>query len=131
MDNVTQQIRTMKWAAIIQACNNSGVSKERWIMEHNVNRKTFYRYQKYIRENLGQKYFEQMAAEHPELAELAENRSVAVPIAMRRQIDANDMQPEPFHPDAVICMNGIRVGLSNTASPQFIEAVIRCLSHAE
>ena len=74
---------------------------------------------------------ERVAFARQKLAELAENRSVAVPIAMRRQIDANDMQPEPFHPDAVICMNGIRVGLSNTASPQFIEAVIRCLSHAE
>ena len=49
MDKTTHEVRQARWAALIQECNNSGMSKKAWLKEHHVNEKQFYYWQRRIR----------------------------------------------------------------------------------
>lgn len=50
MDPKIRQIRRDRWLQIILAATNSGITKKQWCKEHQVSTKTFYRWQKIIRE---------------------------------------------------------------------------------
>ena len=50
MDARVREIRMQKWEALVTACNSSGMLKKDWFAIHHVNPKTFYRYQKALRE---------------------------------------------------------------------------------
>ena len=63
MDPKVKELRLMRWKEIITACNTSGMKKEEWMMQNHINSKSFYRYQKMIRE------YEMEKMELPKLSE--------------------------------------------------------------
>ena len=83
MNEITRQIRQLKWAEIIRECNFSGIPKEQWMAAHGINSKSFYRYQKALREQFGREYLcarriEQQSndRDYPECS----NTAVALPL---------------------------------------------------
>lgn len=52
MDMITNEVRLSHWAATIQECNNSGLSKRQWCQENDVNEKQFYYWQRRIRNQI-------------------------------------------------------------------------------
>lgn len=46
MDELTKQVRYQKWAEIILAANNSGLTKSEFCKQNGISRKTLYNYQK-------------------------------------------------------------------------------------
>ena len=59
MDPKIKQIRRDRWLQIILAATNSGMTKKQWCNEHQVSTKTFYHWQKIIREEEAER-FQQM-----------------------------------------------------------------------
>lgn len=49
MDQITTDVRHNNWAMIISECNSSGISKAEWCRQNNVSIKSFYYYQKKLR----------------------------------------------------------------------------------
>ena len=52
MDQLTKNVRYSKWAEIITAANASGLSKTEYCRRNGISDKTFFYYQKKIRETL-------------------------------------------------------------------------------
>ena len=53
MDKITHAMRREKWRAIIQECNESGMTKQDWLKAHNINSKTYYNWQRKLRMEIG------------------------------------------------------------------------------
>lgn len=51
MDRVTHAMRYDYWKNIVTECNQSGMGKEEWMRIHNINSKSFYRWQKILRDD--------------------------------------------------------------------------------
>lgn len=49
MDKLTNELRRQYWTNIIKECNTSGKKKKDWLKEHNISDKTFYYWQRIIR----------------------------------------------------------------------------------
>ena len=60
MDPKIRQIRRDRWLQIILAAGNSGMTKKQWCREHQISTKTFYHWQKIIREEEAER-FQQMS----------------------------------------------------------------------
>ena len=43
-------MREKRWLGIVTACNASGMKKKEWLQIHNISSKSFYRWQKILRE---------------------------------------------------------------------------------
>ena len=49
MDKITHKMRHEYWERVITECNQSGMQKKDWMQLHNINPKSFYRWQKILR----------------------------------------------------------------------------------
>ena len=66
MDQLTREVRYSKWAEIIMAANNSGLSKAEYCRQNGIDNKSFFYYQRRIRQGL----YDIAQAERPQLVEL-------------------------------------------------------------
>lgn len=48
VQKLTQEMRLQKWSGIVRACRSSGKTIKSWCMEHNINLKTYYHWQKRV-----------------------------------------------------------------------------------
>ncbi len=49
MDKVTNDYRLNNWAALVKECSVSGLSKADWCSQHNIPLKTYYYWQRKVR----------------------------------------------------------------------------------
>ena len=66
MDQLTREVRYSKWAEIIMAANNSGLSKAEYCRQNGIDNKSFFYYQRRIRQGL----YDIAQAERSQLVEL-------------------------------------------------------------
>ena len=66
MDQLTREVRYSKWAEIIMAANNSGLSRAEYCRQNGIDNKSFFYYQRRIRQGL----YDIAQAERPQLVEL-------------------------------------------------------------
>ncbi len=52
MNATTKNIRTLQWLQTIQACNTSGMRKEDWCKANGICPKTFYNWQRRLRDQM-------------------------------------------------------------------------------
>ena len=50
MDKLTHQMRLSQWTSVVKACSESGLSKEEWCRQNNINIKVYYYWQRRVRE---------------------------------------------------------------------------------
>ena len=55
MELKAKEIRKQQWMEIITNCNNSGINKTRWCRENGINAKSFFYYQKVLRDEMIEK----------------------------------------------------------------------------
>ena len=111
MDELTKQVRYQKWAEIILAANNSGLTKSEFCKQNGISRKTLYNYQKKIREDL----FETMAQ--------SENTSIVeIPVANAEKISSGSA--------AVIHAGGITIEISDGISESTLMSIGRMIRNA-
>ena len=108
-----REIRKQRWKELIIECNNSGMSKKQWCEENGINEKTFYYYQKILRDEL----LESAAVEQtlPSFADVTSNLQ---PIST---LDSNvEMLQSNTSPDLVIRKGDLVFEISNNISPNLL-----------
>lgn len=93
VNQLTKEIRYNKWAEIVLAANNSGMTRAEFCKQNGINRKTFYYYQSKIRQSLGNSMAsteDVTFVEVPVVAEKTSAIAVAVIHIGNVSIDIND-----------------------------------------
>lgn len=125
MDKTTHQIRCEQWSQIINNCLTSGQSKKSWCRENGISEKSFYYWQRILR---NEAYIEmkQLPAQAPA------PQTPELPVAfVELKPTTAEAEPTPsFRPDIILRRGQLVLEISNTASPE----LLKCLGgflHAE
>lgn len=125
MDKSTHQIRCEQWSQIINNCLTSGQSKKSWCREHGISEKSFYYWQRILR---NETYIEmkQLPAQTPV------TQSPELPVAF---VELKPTTPEiepisSFKPDIILRRGQLVLEISNTVSPELLKLLGGFL-HAE
>ena len=107
-----------KWAPIIQECRNSGLTVKAWCAENSINEKQFFYWQRRVREdlcsNLDIPTKEQLITFQP-LKSQNSHREVS--------------KSGSFEPDMVLKIGNCQIDITNQASPQLLEIVLKVVSN--
>lgn len=111
MDQLTREIRENKWAEIIIAANNSGMTKAEFCKQNGLSLKTFYNYQKRLRHELYE------AATRPQNTSIVE-----IPVSKAGKISSDSV--------AVIHAGGITIEISDGISESTLMSIGRMIRNA-
>ena len=111
-----REIKKQHWKEIIIACNNSGMCKKEWCHEHGIREKSFYYYQKILREEA----LENAIEEHPSpaFADITSQLNPATTSLANIQVPVFEK-----HPDLVIRKGELVLEVSNTISPELLQII--------
>lgn len=126
MDKDTHQIRLQRWTQIIQECSNSTLTKNAWCLQNDIPIKTYYYWQRKVRQHLAESALLPAEANSPAFVELKE--PVLPKVEHDQTPDCQNPIP-PITPAAVIQKNGFTVILSNSASQSFIRMLLGALNN--
>ena len=115
MDKSTHQIRREQWSQIINNCLTSGQSKKTWCRENGVCEKTFYYWQRILR---NEAYIEMKQLSVP--APVPKAPELPVAFVERKPTPVNSEPVSAFQPDIVIRKGQLVLEISNSASPELL-----------
>ena len=115
MDKSTHQIRCEQWSRIINDCLTSGQSKKTWCQENGVSEKSFYYWQRILR---NEAYIEMKQLPAPPPVTLPSEPPVAF-------VELKPTPKEPviqtsFRPDIILRSGRLVLEISNTASAELL-----------
>ena len=119
MERITHEMWRRKWAAIIKECNESGMKKKAWLAERGIQPKTFYRWQKQLRMEIGT---EMMISEKNTSAP-----AVYHPAPEFGLVSSPDSASVPS--SAVIRKGGIEIEVTDDISDQLLHRIIRAVKN--
>lgn len=124
MDKITHKVRCEQWTSIIKECLASGMNKTAWCREHGISDKSFFYWQRRLREEA---YISTIESSSPPAV-----KSVSGPA--EQSVDFVELRlPEQsavFRPDVIIRKDSFSLEISNTASAELLSR-IGGLLHAE
>ena len=115
MDKSTHQIRREQWTQIINNCLASGQSKKTWCRENGVCEKTFYYWQRILR---NEAYIEMKQLSVP--ASVPQTPELPVAFVELKPTPVNSEPVSAFQPDIVIRKGQLVLEISNSASPELL-----------
>ena len=115
MDKSTHQIRREQWSQIINNCLTSGQSKKTWCRENGVCEKTFYYWQRILR---NEAYIEMKQLSVP--APVPKAPELPVAFVELKPTPVNSEPVSAFQPDIVIRKGQLVLEISNSASPEIL-----------
>lgn len=125
MDRSTHQIRCEQWSQIINNCLTSGQSKKSWCRENGISEKSFYYWQRILR---NEAYIEmkQLPAQTPV------PQTPELPVAfVELKPTGTEVETAPsFRPDIILRRGQLVLEISNTTSPELLK-YLGGLLHAE
>lgn len=128
MDKVTHKVRREQWANIIKECLSSGMNKTAWCREHGISDKSFFYWQRRLREEA---YSTAAEPSCPPVAQPSTGLTVpSVEFIELKASDQSNISAGSFQPDVIIRKGSFSIELSNTASPELIR-LMGGLLHAE
>lgn len=108
MDQITTEVRSRSWAAIVAECNGSQMTKQEWCRQNDVNIKSFYYWQRKLRKESSKGYpafgFSELKVESPTAYGAMGS--------------------------AVVEKDGMRIEITETASEEFMRKLLRAVSYA-
>lgn len=118
MDKITHEMRMVNWTRLIQDCLSSGLSKKEWCLQNHVNEKSFYYWQRKIREEA----YENQVVSKPVNHEVG---FVEVPALPKVQESITTSV------SAKILVNGSTIEIVDSASDEFLHRLLRILSYVQ
>ena len=112
MDKTTHQIRCEQWTKIINECLASGMNKTAWCRENGISVKSFFYWQRILRNEA------YIIEQVPAAAPTSEGTPVAF-VELKSLPSGSD--PTLFQPDIIIRKGGVALEISNTASPELLK----------
>ena len=132
MDRITHAMRREYWARTIKACNTSGMKKKDWLVENNVNEKSFYRWQKILRSEEGCKLILDGAVQTA-VSGTEQTLPVNLPKVEDKQAEFGVLAPpaesKPTESAAVLRSGRLEVEITEDISDSFLLRIIRAMSH--
>lgn len=125
MDKSTHQIRCEQWSQIIADCLASGQSKKTWCQENGVSEKSFYYWQRILR---NEAYIEMKQLPAPTPVTLPSEPSVAF-VELKPTLKEPERQSS-FRPDIILRSGRLVLEISNTVSAELLKQLGGIL-HAE
>ena len=122
MDKVTNDYRLTHWAALIKECSESGLSKADWCSQHNIPLKTYYYWQRKVRNS----YAESLPASLP----TAPQKTSFAEIVLAPDTKTAEHCSPATPPDAVIRTGTLTIEVSNNASKELIAMIRSVVKYA-
>ena len=125
MDRITHKVRCEQWTKIIKECLASGMSKTAWCREHGISDKSFFYWQRRLREEA---YIS--TVESSSLPAVSVPAEPSVDFVELRLPEQSAVSSSAFRPDVIIRKDSFSLEISNTASAELLSR-IGGLLHAE
>lgn len=121
MDKITHQVRCEQWTKIIKECLASGMNKTAWCREHGISDKSFFYWQRRLREEA---YISTIKASFaPTVKEVRVPTKKTVDFVEVRMTNQSDKCSNVFEPDIIIRRDSISIEISNTASAELLTRI--------
>lgn len=117
-------MRLNNWAALINECNNSNMTKKAWCIANNINEKQFFYWQRCVRMQLVQK-LDQTSTLTPKFVEVSASVE-SKPI----KVDQTPINLTQNNSDAVLRIKDITLEINNSISPELLGLLIQAIAHA-
>lgn len=109
--------RKVYWADIIHQCNQSGMIKNEWLKQHDISSKSFYYWQKKLRDE------DPMISNEEETPSLmTDNRFV--------ELSSNSITPSVSSKSVTIHKSNISIDLDESVSDEFLLRILKAMNHA-
>ena len=121
MDKIIHKVRCEQWTNIIKECLASGMPKTTWCREHGISDKSFFYWQRILREEV---YLTTLG--NTLAPAIKENSAPATTDFIEIKIKMNDQASEsvnPFKPDVVIRRGSVSIEISNTATEELLNKI--------
>ena len=121
MEKITHQMRLQQWSKIISECLASGLNKTAWCRQNGISDKQFFYWQKILRREA----YALAETSHDGASIPATAQTPSIPfVELKMDQSASVMSAyTEFKPEAVIQINGMIIGFTNTASSELIRSV--------
>ena len=129
MDKASYEIRIRGWIDIIQAANNSSLSKRQWCEQNNINRRQFYYWQKKVRDYLIENTVGDICSGTTSLP--AVSKAVETPVFCEIKEPKYEPAPEAadFRVDAVLKCGSLNVLISEQTSEVLLTRLVSIMRH--
>ena len=119
MDKITHKVRCEQWTNIIKECLASGMPKMTWCREHGISDKSFFYWQRILREEAYLSTLENT------LTPAVKENSVptTTDFVEIKMTDHTSSSASPFKPDVVIRRGSVSIEISNTATEELLNKV--------
>ena len=117
MDKITHKVRCEQWTNIIKECLASGMPKTTWCREHGISDKSFFYWQRILREEAYLTTLENT------LTPAVKENSVPTTTDFVKMTDQTSSSASPFKPDVVIRRGSVSIEISNTATDELLNKV--------
>ena len=125
MVRITHKVRCEQWTKIIKECLASGMNKTAWCREHGISDKSFFYWQRRLREEA---YIS--TVESSSLPAVSVPAEPSVDFVELRLPEQSARPSAAFRPDVIIRKDSFSLEISNTASAELLSR-IGGLLHAE
>lgn len=128
MDKITHKVRREQWTNIVNECLASGMNKTAWCREHGISDKSFFYWQRRLREDAYVSTLEPPSLSAVKTVDAPEAPSIDfVQLKFPEQPAVSSVA---FRPDIIIRKDSFSLEISNTASAELLSR-IGGLLHAE
>ena len=117
MDKITHKVRCEQWTNIIKECLASGMPKTTWCREHGISDKSFFYWQRILREEAYLTTLENT------LTPAVKENSLPTTTHFVKMTDQTSSSASPFKPDVVIRRGSVSIEISNTATDELLNKV--------
>ena len=129
MEKITHALRREYWKNVVAACNTSGMKKQDWLKENNINSKSFYHWQKILREEKGV----QLILDHTREQTLTQSLPISTQMTDSSHIDFGVLTPPAVGKStavgAVLRSGDLEVEISDDISDDLLHRLIKAMSH--
>ena len=114
MNKITHKVRCEQWTSIIKECLASGMPKTTWCREHGISGKSFFYWQRILREEAYLSTLENT------LTPAVKENSVptTTDFVEIKMTDHTSSSASPFKPDVAIRRESVSIEISNTATEE-------------
>lgn len=127
MTNKDHEVKAAYWRKVISECNSrsSDITKLEWLHQHQINRGSFYKWQRALRDEAIDQINEQKQFPEP-------RAFVDITPAVREEpvLTASVPQTETLTPEAMILVNGYPVYVSSSLRAGTLETIVKVLKNA-
>ena len=109
--------RKVYWADIVHQCNQSGMIKNEWLRQHDISSKSFYYWQKKLRD---EDFMISNEEETPSL--MTDNRFV--------ELSSDSIIPSVSSKSVTIHKSNISIDLDESVSDEFLLRILKAMNHA-